>query len=111
LNVNQLNFEEGIKNATSMKLLKQTTFKIEDVLKSLLFFIERRYLLLKQLDSKKIDSDYLLNLYRFNNIGRYEIKGEIIEAKIIGIAPSGKLKMLLNGTTNEFDLKELKFIT
>jgi BirA family biotin operon repressor/biotin-[acetyl-CoA-carboxylase] ligase len=109
LNVNQLNFDKEITNATSLKKLLDKKLDKEQLLKQLIFFIERSYLQLKTSKIKEINANYLSFLYRLNETHFYSIGNEKVEAKIIGIAPSGKLQVELNKKVKEFDLQEIKF--
>jgi BirA family biotin operon repressor/biotin-[acetyl-CoA-carboxylase] ligase len=110
LNVNQILFDKGLTNATSMKKEKEIDYDLDDVLKRLLFFIEKRYLMLKALNFTCLDADYLSHFYQFNKLKKYEILGEIIDAKITGVSNLGKLKLAINNSINEYDLKEVRFI-
>jgi BirA family transcriptional regulator, biotin operon repressor / biotin---[acetyl-CoA-carboxylase] ligase len=110
LNVNQLKFDSGLTNPTSMRLIKDLKYNLDDLLNKLLFFIERRYLALKSNNQKLISADYLEKLYRINELNKFEVNKVVVEAKIIAIAKSGKLRLDIAGKENEFDLKEVKFI-
>ena len=109
LNVNQINFDDAIKNATSLQLLLDKELDAEHVLKQLLFFIERSYLLLKTAKITTINTAYLTHLYRLNETHFYVIENERVEATIVGIAATGKLQMQLKEGVREFDLQEIKF--
>jgi BirA family transcriptional regulator, biotin operon repressor / biotin---[acetyl-CoA-carboxylase] ligase len=109
LNVNQIQFNSG-DNPTSLNIELNNTFDIEELLYQLLFFIERRYLLLKASNESLIDSDYLHYLYKMNQPNRFKVKGKEITGVIIGVSLIGKLQVKINENIEEFDLKEIEFL-
>lgn len=109
INVNQLVFTNGL-NATSLALLAKKEFVLEQVLEKLSAYLEARYLQLKN-NIKGLDAPYLQRLYRLNIWANYSMNGEVTEAKIIGVADNGKLKVeLKSGKIAEFDIKEIVFL-
>ncbi len=111
LNVNQLEFSNNIPNPTSLKLISNKDYNLEELLYSFLPFIERRIQQLYNLEIEMLNNDYLNNLLYYNEIKKYEIKNQIINATIIGISEFGKLKLKLESNTIiKCDLKEIKFL-
>ncbi|MCO6499770.1 MAG: biotin--[acetyl-CoA-carboxylase] ligase [Vicingus serpentipes] len=109
LNVNQLWFA-NLPNATSLRLINGVEFDLEETLNKLLFFIEKRYLILKKLNFFSLDKDYIKHLFRINELHNYEISNGIVQGEIVGVSQSGKLQININGVVQEFDLKEVKMI-
>jgi len=117
INVNQEKFSAELPNATSLKMIFEKEFDLEECLSRLCSCIERRYLQLKANHFEKINEDYLQNLYRFEEWANYKYKGEILKAKISGITKIGKLVLFVgllseekeNGEILECDFKEVEF--
>ena len=110
INVNQEKFSAELPNPTSLKLISGKGFDLEDCLEKLCSCIEKRYLQLRN-HSKEIDSDYLRNLYLFDELSNYNYENEIIKAKITGISKIGKLILEKeNGEKLECDFKEVIFL-
>ena len=110
INVNQEKFSAELPNPTSFKLIAKKTFDLENCLEKLCSCIERRYLQLRS-HPKEIDSDYLKNLYRFDESSNYNYRGEKLKAKITGISKIGKLILEKeNRGKFECDFKEVEFI-
>ncbi len=110
LNVNQVKFAKELLNPIALKMIMGKTFNLDELLIKILFFIERRYLMLKNLQYSAIDKAYINCLYRLNELHSFNIKGKMVMAKIVGITKIGKLKLNINNLINDFDLKEVKFI-
>ena len=110
VNINQVEFSDGVKSATSLKLIKKTIFDLDDLLNKLLFFIEKKYLMLRNSNISAINADYERQLYRLNEVHQFQINNKIIKAKIVGVTKQGKLKLDSGEVINELDLKEVVFI-
>lgn len=110
INVNQEKFSAELSNPTSLKMETKKEFDLEKCLEELCSCIEKRYLELRS-RSKKVDSPYLKNLYRFNEWANYNYKGEKLKAKITRVTKIGKLVLEKeNKETLECDFKEVEFI-
>jgi len=110
LNINQIVFDDELMNVTSLKLIQSNDFDLDQILNKLLFFIEQRYLMLKNLNFFDLNKDYLEQLFRLNKLAKYEIKNHIIEGEIVGVTKLGKLQINIDGLIQKFDLKEVKFV-
>jgi len=109
LNVNQVNFDSSLLNATSLTNIKGKTIDIEALCNNLFSLLEKYYLMLnKGVSLKEV---YLKKLYKFNTIANYTFKCEVIEAIIKDVAEDGKL--ILQETKGnsliKADLKEIVF--
>ena len=117
INVNQEIFSAELRNPTSLKLINRNDFDLEECLSQLCSCMESRYLQLMENHFKKINEDYLQNLYRFEEWANYKYKGETLKAKISGITKIGKLVLFVgllseekeNGEILECDFKEVEF--
>ncbi|MBL4594441.1 MAG: biotin--[acetyl-CoA-carboxylase] ligase [Flavobacteriales bacterium] len=108
LNVNQTKFSSLV-NVTSLKSVIRETLNLKESLDELLFFIEKRYLILKAGKVDLINSDYLTFLYWINESKTFLIDNKNIEGVITGVSSIGKLQLEINKQIREFDLKEIKF--
>jgi len=107
INVNQEKFSAELLHPTSLKLISGKEFDLEECFKNICSCIEKRYLQLRN-HSKEIDSDYLKNLYRFEELANYHYKGKTIKTKIIGVSKIGKLVLEKeDGEKLECDIKEV----
>ena len=110
INVNQEKFSAELPNPTSLKIITGKDFDLEDCLEKLCSSVEKRYLQLRN-HSKEIDSDYLKNLYRLNELVNYNYRGEKLRAKITGVSKIGKLILeKVSGKKIECDFKEVVFL-
>lgn len=110
INVNQERFPPDIPNATSLRIETGKEFILLTEFEQLAFCLEKRYLQLSGY-LKEIDTDYLKNLYRFNEWANYHFGREKINARITGISATGKLLLeKRNLEMIECDFKEVKFV-
>lgn len=110
LNVNQTNFSLKNSPTSIAKELGTHLLNLEELFDQLLFFIEKRYLLLKAGKDNLIDEDYLRYLYWLNESRRFRINGESARGIIVGIDNIGKLRVKINNEIRAFDLKEIEFL-
>ena len=108
LNVNQENF--SMPTATSMKVLEDKDFNLQNVLPELMGFLEKRYLQLRSGNLEELNSEYLSALYWLGEKHLFKKAEEIFEGTITGIDPYGKLKVHVDGTTEYFELKQIQFL-
>lgn len=110
LNVNQTDFENGLQNASSLKLISGKEFKIDTCIKRVCELIEPRYLQLKAGKYELLDKDYHAHLHRLNKICNYSSNGESFDAMLIGVNESGKLLLKHeNEEIKEYNFKEVAF--
>ena len=110
LNVNQTVFQ-NLPNATSMKLISDKNFDLDELLEGLVGSIKKHVALLNTNDFDKIDSLYLKRLYKINIPTMFrDAKQTVFMGKIIGVSTEGRLRIELeNETIKEFNLKEIQF--
>jgi BirA family biotin operon repressor/biotin-[acetyl-CoA-carboxylase] ligase len=107
LNVNQQEFH-GL-NACSISQYT-SELEIKSVLKVLCENVEKNYLMLRQ-NPVSLKNNYLEKLFRKNVMGPYKFDGEVILAKITGVAETGKLKLFTeDGEEIEAGFKEIEFL-
>jgi BirA family transcriptional regulator, biotin operon repressor / biotin---[acetyl-CoA-carboxylase] ligase len=91
LNVNQVVFRSDAPNPTSMKLRAARDFSLDWMLDILCTFIENRYLQLQTDFLYRLNSDYLTNLYRYNQDCYFDHDGTVFPAKIVDVEDNGRL--------------------
>lgn len=118
LNVNQLDFDTDIPNATSMRLVTGKTYQVQELLSSI---IDQ----LKVLRTTDIKEQYMALLYRTDGFYPYrevqvsvkpmtiaqDYVGDEFRAKIMDVADDGQVVLQHeNGTIKTYLFKELKYI-
>jgi len=108
LNVNQDSFE--FESAISLKQITSKEYELpillDELSDTILDFCERY-----ESNKKEFNKEYLSNLFRYGEWAKYSIEGKVIDGKIIGVSDIGMLRLeLMNGSIQEFGLKEIKFI-
>jgi BirA family transcriptional regulator, biotin operon repressor / biotin---[acetyl-CoA-carboxylase] ligase len=86
LNVNQINFPNELKMATSLNEIAQKEYNIEKLTNLLNDKVLNR--LNREFNEK---DEYLKELYGFNEFKEYYYKSEIVNAKIIDVLSTGEL--------------------
>ncbi len=109
LNVNQNNFPEFERKATSLSIETQKQYKINTILNDLLNFIQIRY---KQclLNPTLIHREYLSALYGYQTLLRYKDKDGEFSAEALSILHNGHLQLKSKETIRSYDLKEVQFL-
>ncbi len=107
LNVNQTQFQSP--QATSFSLITGKSFDLNQLTSRLLEHLEKRYLELRQLNFAKLRQDYLYHLYRFQELGMYEVDGQKVSGKILGVAENGQLAVQIEKQVRYFSFKEIAY--
>lgn len=107
LNTNQISFNTV--NATSLAIIKQESFDLNDLFEKLCGALEKRYLQLKQGRTAELRSQYFQKLLGYNKIRLYS-DGEIFEGQIIDVLDSGHLVVQRDKMIKEYDIKQIEFI-
>jgi len=112
LNVNQQEFDDFERLATSIKLLLDKDFDRKRVMESLCQKMEKWYLKLKEYKFDLVDEAYLNALFGINQTLSFENSNKtIFEGKMIGVSKDGKLRVELPSfEIREFEIKEIKFL-
>ena len=105
LNINQKNF--GISTATSLAVVKDRDFDLNESLNFLLENFEKRYLQLRSGKLAELKSGYLENLFGIGEPQTFISNGKEFEGIIEGVNENGELKVSDNGNTSSFKLKEI----
>ncbi|TAE76017.1 MAG: biotin--[acetyl-CoA-carboxylase] ligase [Bacteroidetes bacterium] len=107
LNVNQTNFEYP--HASSMQNITGKKYLLENILITILKYIEEGYLLLKNTNIS-LKMHYLTHLFRFNEKAFFKTGNQIWEGKIIEVENSGKLVIENLQGICSFEFKQVEFI-
>ncbi len=108
LNINQEKFHEN--GAISLAQICGQKFDREELIGLLLQKVESRYFQLKKGKIESLKKEYLANLYWKDEIHVFKTNGVFFNGKIVGIEPSGKLKIELEKGSKSYDFKEVIFI-
>ena len=112
LNVNQKEFYSDAPNPISIINCINEESDLEKLLNSLLGFIGDRY---KKLNNKSelpaIESEYLMNLYRYNKTSDFIDENGFFAGKIVGIGEYGRL-IISSGSSivKQYNFKEIEFV-
>lgn len=112
LNVNQVQFPDFLKQASSLKLLTNKHYNLDALLKELLNHLKKRITLLRNKDYQQLENDYLNVLYKKNCPTMFKnSRAQLFMGKIIGISSLGNLLIELeNETIQEFGIKEVSLV-
>jgi len=111
LNVNQIHFDEAIRQrTTSLKLASGQDFSPRLVLLKLLEAWEPLEELLLARDWPRINRLYLKGLYGYQETRLVRIEDEIMEAMIVGVEASGRLALVIAEEVRYFDIKEVHIL-
>lgn len=111
ININQNDFTDVDKEATSLNCLLQQEFNLKDALHIFCRHFEALYLSLKQNKFEKITADYLTSLYGFKKPAIYQADERIFSAEIVNVEENGLLVLHTEENKIEkFNFKEIRLI-
>ncbi|EOR94704.1 Biotin-protein ligase [Arcticibacter svalbardensis MN12-7] len=110
INVNQLQFDDRIKNITSLSAIIGKELALDTLLSALSSSINNRYNQLKGNDFENHIEEYKKNLYRYQSMHAYESNGIPFEGRITNIKPEGQLEITVGDEVKSFSLKEVKYL-
>jgi len=111
ININQTVFLTNPPNPTSFSLHTSRSFDLEELIASLCTFSEQRYLQLKSGKIVLLQQDYLQHLYRLGTPGFFQKNtGDVFQGTVTGVDETGRLRVIVHGNEEVFDLKEIKFL-
>jgi BirA family biotin operon repressor/biotin-[acetyl-CoA-carboxylase] ligase len=111
ININQQNFSNVDKQATSLSILLQQSFELKEMLHSFCRHFEALYLSLKQGNFDKVSQAYFKQLYKFNEWAVYQAKEQKFTAKILKVEETGLLVLSTEqNETLKFNFKEVQLI-
>jgi BirA family biotin operon repressor/biotin-[acetyl-CoA-carboxylase] ligase len=112
LNVNQTHFSSNLEKASSLKLISNRIFNLDQLLKAMLVSLQSKMGLLNTKDFSSLESSYLRVLYKKNTPTMFkDRKGVLFMGIIRGISMDGKLLVALEDETlREFGIKEISLL-
>lgn len=110
ININQEVFHSDASNPVSLIQLTGHSLDLDTCLSDLMDCIRTRYRMLTDGWTSILNSDYLRYLYRFGQLSRFSVDGEIFEAYITGVNKYGMLEMITMKNEHKlFGFKEVNF--
>ncbi len=111
LNVNQEKFPKNVKKATSIKIILQQNFDLDELLNKFLKILKSYIDLLRQKKYSELETQYLNALYMKGVPTMFKTNNKIFMGKILGISTDGKLQIELEDESiKEFGIKEVEFV-
>ena len=113
INVNQKEFDPALPNPVSMLQATGREFDREEVLKTFLETCMKRYAQLEAGEAGVMQRDYHQVMYRLGeqHAFRQPQTGEIVQATILGVKPTGELCLRHHdGSEHEYLFREIEFI-
>ena len=112
INVNQTEFDASLPNPVSMAQLLGKELDAKEVLQRFLNCLQENYEHLREGGAKSLHNRYNELLYRKNEYHTYALpSGEKFQAKIVGTAPSGALRLENeDGRAKDYLFKEVEFV-
>lgn len=109
LNVNQVHFT--LPAATSLSLVCQHTFSLQQLLAQILARLESNYLQLQAQDMAPLQAAYLEHMYWVDEIHVFQDENHTFQGKIKGIDAVGRLMIeKADGTSKHYTMQEVTFI-
>ncbi len=109
LNVNQTSFP-NLPKASSMKLLSDKSFNLDDLLNDILFEFDKIPTLFNKSSYKDVISDYYDSLFKYNKVTMLQLPdGSLVQGLVRGVDNYGKLVVEFEDDRLEsFDIKEIQ---
>ena len=111
LNVNEKQFPDELPNPISLYQITNNQYDIKEIARQLLLQCQELYAMILEQRFEELRDDYLQNLYQINEWKHYEIANNVVEARITGLDPYGRLQ--LEGRGGQAwccGLKEVRFL-
>lgn len=111
LNINQETFDASLQNATSLYIENKKIYNLEDECKTLLSYVERRYLSWLNGNHAVLKEQYLNVIYRYKSWHTYKLpNGSVLEGMITGLEETGQLLVQdPTGVQHSFANQEIMF--
>lgn len=111
ININQEKFSSGIPNPVSLKMITGKEYNIESCLKKICISLQKRFDQLSENSDNSLDTEYLVNNYRYDIFSKFRNNNSVFSAKILGITKFGKLQLEdAGGDHSEYTFKEIEYI-
>jgi BirA family biotin operon repressor/biotin-[acetyl-CoA-carboxylase] ligase len=110
LNINQEIFPLEVPNAVSLKQILLKDYDLKVLLSEICKNIEVAYLNLKSGNSESVRKAYLHRLYWLNEEKLFRVDNNVFKGTIKGVKENGALMVSAEGTTSEYNQKEIEFL-
>ena len=110
INVNQVDFANGLGNATSVKKITGLDYDLKSLLGLVCQHIEAAYLMLKAGNFEKLKAAYVGNLYQYNKTAYFKVNDTVCQGQIFDVDATGQLLVNIDGTARSFNFKEIEFL-
>ena len=108
-NVNQVNFIEYARLATSLKKELNQRFDIKVVVKLISTELQKNYKVFCE-NSFAFKKEYIENLYGYGSPLKFEDDESQFIGVILGVLPDGRLQLNKNGKLKSYEVKQLRFL-
>ena len=108
LNVNTRSFPEDLPNPISVSQIIETDLNIVEVLHSLAHKL--CHSISHQRDPAQMKNDFEQEMYGLKVKRQFKIDEHIVEGVILGIHPSGRLKVEIDGVERQFGFREIQLV-
>ena len=111
LNVNQTHWDELLQQkCTSIKLISQKEFVVNEAVIHLLHALHESYEILMNKQFQALTDFYMKHLFRLNEEHFFRVNFEIVKGTIVGVNHHGNLTVMIAGEFKNFANKEIEFI-
>ena len=111
INVNQINFDETIKDkATSILQILKKEVRLDEILPMICSSIEAKYIFLRAGGYSSLREEYLKSLYLYKEDALYLKDDKVFEGQIVNVTEQGLLVLLTNDLETYHNFKEIAFL-
>ena len=111
LNVNQSAFAPMDRVPVSMKMLRGTSFAVDEVLATLLDSFSRYYAMLLAWEYEALATEYKKHLLGYGRVMHYRDEKSSFEAEIVGVGCDGRISLRrADGSTSKYAFKEVELL-
>ncbi len=110
LNINQTNFPQFKKTATSLQLLTHQEYTIPSIVQSLISITEKYLPMMEYQKYDAINQEYIPYLYGWQSDFLFRLNNQIYKGKIIQLNDNGSISIQTPEFTRTFQNKEIEFL-
>ncbi|MEW6772820.1 MAG: biotin--[acetyl-CoA-carboxylase] ligase [Bacteroidota bacterium] len=110
LNINQTDFQQLNKTATSLALITNQNYHIHNITEKLMYHINKYYPLIELQQFSAINQKYLEYLYGWQSDFIFKYQQEILKGQIIDLNDDGTIHLKCNDKTYRFANKDIEFL-
>ncbi len=111
INVNQTSFEINNANPTSLSIVENISYNLDELYEQLYPILDSYYLLLRNKKYQKIKTLYIQNLYKLNESSKFKLAdGGVFTGNIIDIASNGAIVIKSQNQEKEYMMYEISMV-